>query len=176
MLDCLLTLIRSAIPAQVIESVYALGNIAQVGQALAQSIVEHQIFDELVRLIKSSDLQVRMEAVFCLHNILTNLDSNSLLSLVRDTMTHPELLKDYFKSLRLTSRKNIVLKIFDTVENLCKVDIELQLEGEESLKYLMETTTDLYDSLEELSQHGDVIITEKAEELIDTYLKEEDDA
>ena len=39
----------------------------------------------------------------------------------------------------------------------------------------METTTDLYDSLEELSQLGDAHVAEKVQYVIDTYLSYEND-
>ena len=72
--------------------------------------------------MKSTVIAVRSEAVICLSNLFTTLEHEHLWPLVHDEIKYVDLLRDYFKNIHLTSRKQVVGAIMNTIEFLCGLD------------------------------------------------------
>ena len=61
------------------------------------------------------------------------------------------------------------MSTLDVVEHLCELDEQLQLEGDQSYKYLIETS-DGYDHLQELQQQGNQQVYERVDAIIQSYI------
>ena len=67
-------------------------------------------------LLKSTQIKLRKEAVFCSSNVLKALEPGRVWALV--TEHFPDLLTDFCKCVYLISNKTLVMSVFDTVEYL----------------------------------------------------------
>ena len=71
-------------------------------------------------MLRSTDLQIRKEAVICVSNMISTLDSSKLYSLMTDSF--PTLLEDFCSNLKIANDKTIVMTILDSVEYLLTCD------------------------------------------------------
>ena len=108
-----------------IEILWGLSNIAcTLNKSVTISLIKHEIFQTVVSLMESQNLNVRGEAIHTVSNAITSAEAQELHNML---VQYPRLLNSYMKGLKLNNKLEVIMAILDGLSHMCNLDIEYDL-------------------------------------------------
>jgi HEAT repeat protein len=168
-LPCLNALLNSPKKGIKKEACWTISNITAGTRQQIQAVIDAQIIPRLIGLLKNADFDIRKEAAWALSNATSGGSSDQIRYMVRQNLIEPMC------ELLLTSDVRIILVALEGLENLLKEgDKDLKDTGENEYANIIENCNGL-DSIEELQNHQNNEIYEKAVNILETYFGAEAD-
>lgn len=140
-LDAFYALLINGQPNTHREVFWGLSNLAADCKQVTKQIIQHEILEKVGDMTISFDLSLKKEAFFCCCNIITCGSPDDILMMLK---IHAYFLGNIFSCAASQSNQwKVQMEALSVIQRLCEMDDELGLNGEESFKYMLETSKGL---------------------------------
>lgn len=168
-LPCLLSLLSSPKKGIRKEACWTISNITAGNRSQIQAVIDTQIIPRLVMLLKTGDFDIKKEAAWALSNATSGGSPEQIRYMVAQNIIEP------LCELLATTDPRIILVALEGLENILKVgEKDAKETGSNDFAQKIEACQGL-DKIEQLQNHLNNEIYEKAVSILETYFAAEED-